>query len=330
MKKSILLIAISSLILLSFRFAGNYKLSGTSGTMQSAKLFEPMEFLKVVTFRNKIYVIKPGWCKEFQVHYGSTQANVTDSLPGVVYEFIPEMIALKKIAEMPDTRSFFGADVLNNKLYILGGYDSKWKLSNVVWELNLDTKKWNRKAPLNKKRAQFACEAVNGNIYALYGDGATGQIERMIPDSNRWVVVNPKLSSTNCSQISLVRASEMADNKIYVAAPLGKGFFTYSPFDNTIQELPNTPFQTDQFSSMVVSKRIYFAGGSLPGAFDDKVYMFDIISGTWQTVGKLPAPRCRSAMVSYSSMILFLGGSLTDIGQAPQITDEIYMYRPMR
>jgi len=328
MKKYIIILAGISILAILTSLKNNFRFR--SEHLQSAKLYEPMEFLKVIAQKNKIYIVRPGWCSAFQSHYGSACTVQSDSLVGTIYEYLPDQISLRKIADMLVVRSFYGVTVINNKLYLIGGYNKDWKPTNSVFELNLDTKKWTIKANLSKPRAYLAAESVNGAIYVMYGEGTPDYFERMVPDSNQWIKIKPNKSYTTNTQINKIETSGVSDFKIYIISASGKGLFEYNYTDNSVRELAPPPFQTEQFCSLVINKRIYVAGGSLPTALDDKVYMFDIVTKEWQKVGRLTAPRSRTAMVSYGGMLLFMGGSLTDMGQSPKITDEIYMYRPIK
>jgi N-acetylneuraminic acid mutarotase len=71
-------------------------------------------------------------------------------------------------APMPTPRAFFAAAVVNNKIYIIGGFNNSGHIStNEVYDPSTDT--WSTKAPMPTARSNLAAAVVNNIIYAIGG-----------------------------------------------------------------------------------------------------------------------------------------------------------------
>lgn len=98
-------------------------------------------------------------------------------------------------APLHSTRSAHQAQLIENQLYVFGGYGGDGADVNslqATWRLELKTKKWTRLASMKQSKSHFSSAAVRGNIYAIGGpprEGVLGCIERYDPKTNTWKIV---------------------------------------------------------------------------------------------------------------------------------------------
>lgn len=60
--------------------------------------------------------------------------------------------------------------VINNKIYVLGGYDEEWKVLRVNEVFDPATNTWTTKAPIPTLRADFAIAVYENKIYCIGGN----------------------------------------------------------------------------------------------------------------------------------------------------------------
>ncbi|RWW35159.1 hypothetical protein GW17_00000047 [Ensete ventricosum] len=104
---------------------------------------------------------------------------------------------LKELLPMPGpAKAGFGVAVLDAKLIIVAGYvvDGGTEcVSNDVYQYDSRLNRWSSLAKMSVARHDFACDVVNGLIYAVGGIGADGEnlcsVEVYDPDKDRWTLI---------------------------------------------------------------------------------------------------------------------------------------------
>jgi hypothetical protein len=87
---------------------------------------------------------------------------------GPVYSFTTRDCPWFYKRELPSPRYGFGTAVVNDKIYVIGGYDGFNYLSEVL-EYNPASDAWTSKAKMPTPRSQLAVAVWNGKIYAMGG-----------------------------------------------------------------------------------------------------------------------------------------------------------------
>jgi hypothetical protein len=332
MKKTIWTISlIASSVILIALFGGFGKASFPKKyeSSQMAKLPMPMMFPKIVQGNGKYYVITQGNSEKFRINMNLAGAVLPDSQV-MVYEFNPGNATLRKLADAPFVRNFFGVCLNGNKIYVAGGYDANWKSTKTVFELDLLSKKWTAKKDMTVGRSRFSFECVNGQLYAIGGEGILGPGESFHPESNSWVQLKTRYIPVKSQPVEVVSCSAVIDDKIFIFGKNAEVLHIYSSSEDVMTEGPAAPFKSEDFDAAVFSKRLYIAGGKVAGVLDGSVRMFDRVEGNWSTVGRSPMPRYGAGLVYFNSMLMFLGGALTNPSAPVVASDDIYIYRPMR
>jgi len=94
-----------------------------------------------------------------------------------------------EIRDMPNqTFLYSGSQILENKIYVMGGY-----LSSSVSEYDISTKFWTPKPNMFMDRSMFSNAVANGKIYVFggyysQGSGATASVEEYDPIADKWTL----------------------------------------------------------------------------------------------------------------------------------------------
>jgi hypothetical protein len=325
MKKLQFLIIILSV---HFSVSSSISKSGTTLSFQKAKLPAPMMLPQVVQTKTKYYVISQGNSGYFRKQFNMADNALGADTQVIVYEFMPANASLRKLSDGNFVRSFFGACVNGNKIYIAGGYDSKGIATSSLFEYDLTTKKWNERKAMSIPRGRFALECIAGKIYAIGGENTNGSIEAYKPEANEWGQINIKFIPANLKPMTKIEASGVIEDKICLIN--GTDFQIFIPATNSQVEGPNPPFKSEYFDVSVLSKKLYVAGGSADKSIDNGVYLYNAVDGAWSNVGKIPVPRYGAGLAYCNNMLIYLGGSIIDISKPAEPTNEIYIYIPSK
>jgi hypothetical protein len=295
---------------------------------QSSQL-QPMIFPQVVQFKSKYYIISQGISDGFR-----KQFNLSDSLYKnqtiVIYEFNPQGAVVKRLYETDVVRSFFAACISGSKILIAGGYDQNWKPTKSLFEFNLETKKWIDKNDMFTARTNFALGCVDGKVYAIGGENTKGSIEVYKPTNDLWELFDVKYIPAQLKPLENITSSAVIEDKVYLLGNSGTSFQIFSPKQNLLSEGSASPVKSDYFQILTNNKKLYIAGGLINKAIDDCVYRYDAVEGVWTFVGRIPFPRFGSGLAMFGNMLIYIGGSVTDLSKGVRPGNEIYLYRPTK
>ena len=117
------------------------------------------------------------------------------------------------MAPMSTPRYYFQTEVVNGKIYAIGGLNDGGSLSSVE-EYNPSTNLWTTKASMSTPRYGFQTEVIDGKIYAIGGivnskKTCTSSVEEYDPAMNTWTKKAPMSSMRSYLQ------TEVIDGKIY-------------------------------------------------------------------------------------------------------------------
>ncbi|MGB9595195.1 MAG: Kelch repeat-containing protein [Candidatus Poribacteria bacterium] len=186
---------------------------------KKADIPTPRSFLSACAVNGKIYAI----------------GGINESLKTLptVEEYDPITNKWTKKANMLTPRAFFSAVAFNNKIYCFGGLAKAGPMANgrnkeeiylsSVEEYDPITDKWTKKADMPTGRAGLSASVVDGFIYAMGGQTASGEkvflaerpislstVEKYDPITDKWT----KISNMPTARYALTTA--VVNNKIYV------------------------------------------------------------------------------------------------------------------
>ena len=130
---------------------------------------------------------------------------VESSGPMELYD--PETNQWTAKAAMHVNRSGFQTETINEKIYVIGGWDPHSNGGSIAGvltsmeEYDPATDKWTMKAPMIEKKGSFQTVVVNGKIYVIggwndikYGDQAANylsSVQEYNPKTNKWTEKSP-------------------------------------------------------------------------------------------------------------------------------------------
>jgi N-acetylneuraminic acid mutarotase len=81
----------------------------------------------------------------------------------------------ENVTQMPTPRWSLSSNVIDGKIYVIGGFDDNQKGTNIVDVYDPLTNTWIQKANMPTARGMFSTRTVNGKIYAI-GGGPSAEI----------------------------------------------------------------------------------------------------------------------------------------------------------
>lgn len=143
-------------------------------------------------------------------------------------------------APMPTPRWGFGIAVYQNKIYCIGGKNSR---ANEVYDPATDT--WETEVPMPTARWQLQANVANGKIYLMDGVPNRTLNEVYDPVANSWTTkTSIPFIETGYNAVGDYYASAVVDNKIYLIGVVG--FFPEGEGDRLLNQMYNP--ETDVWS----------------------------------------------------------------------------------
>lgn len=184
----------------------------------------------------------------------------------------------EKLADMPTERAHLSAEVVGDKIYLLGGMvygDKVYNFSDLIEVYDITTKIWDTASSLSIPKHSFATEVVDEKIYILGGVAyqensdvvRTVEVYNSITNSVGIVSTIPFKSSYYKSCID--------GDKMYIMGSF-QNFYEYSPDLGIWKELVDTPFQREGITIEHINNNIYVMGGKKGNKELDLVDVYQI------------------------------------------------------
>ena len=210
-------------------------------------------------------------------------------------------------AAMPTPRGNAASAVLDNKVYVIGGWTTQD--SAVVEAYDPATDSWSTKASMHTPRNNLAAAALNGKIYAIggwSGSAPTTVVEVYDPLANAW----SNVASLPVATLGLRAA--VVGGKIYViggwrASGVTNAVLIYDPSSNTWTSRASMPTARTDLAVAVVAGKIFALGGAGPDSLDS-VEIYNPVANAWTSGESLPMPRSPVAAAAIDGMIYVVGG----------------------
>jgi len=235
----------------------------------------------------------------------------------------------KQKADMPTTRATFGADVVNGKIYAIGGWDGN-ALSLAIEEYDPIVDKWIEKAKMPTRRINFSISAVNGKIYLIGGNNDLANpistVEEYDPVANEWV----KKADMPTARYYL--STSVVNGKIYAiggAQQDDKGLSTveeYDPTANTWTKKADMLTGRDFSTTAVVNGKIYATGAFSEKNFLPTMEEYDPITDTWTKKADMLSNKYLYSISVLNGKIYVIGG--TPLPFQNTVTSAVEEYDP--
>jgi N-acetylneuraminic acid mutarotase len=196
-----------------------------------APLPTPRIDVAVVACQNKIYVIG-GRAAYYHVEQSATiNAAVTDDEPLNVNEvYDPATNTWETNTPMPTARYLLQANVVNDKIYVMGGFTAFNHFTNTSEVYDTDTNVWTTAASIPNAAPGSTSVVADNKIYLIGGDKTSygsklysapaNMNEIYDPATDSWTLGNPLPNAISYASASATTGA-MATNGIYVIGGYG-------------------------------------------------------------------------------------------------------------
>ncbi|XP_038852402.1 kelch-like protein 42 [Salvelinus namaycush] len=193
-------------------------------------------------------------------------------------------------SDMVNVRGY-GSAVLDNYLFIVGGYRMTSQEISAAHCYNPCRNEWNQVAPLNQKRSNFKLLAVRGKLYAVGGQ-CQGTVECYSPEQDWWTCVSSlpdplaEFSACECQGMIYVMGG-------YTARDRNTSVLRYCPTSDSWTVFRSCSAHVRKQQMLSVEDTIYLVGGYThelepgPGRRASQtedmltVQSYNVITGEW-------------------------------------------------
>lgn len=239
-------------------------------------------------------------------------------------------------SDMPTARQGLSTNVINGKIYAIGGgvssstsYESV-KTFSTVEEYDPMTDIWTTKSPMPTSRGFHSAHVVDGKIYIIGGS------HESYPGLNhvKTVAVYDPVTDTWTQKGDMPRgigagSSSMVNGKIYTFGGYGgaRRVDEYDPATDTWTRKSDMPTGRNTFTTSTLEKKIYIIGGyvvpTLPGYPGlTIVEIYDPATDTWKTATDMPTGRFGPRSSVVDGKIYVIGGTVKWITTASRTVEE--------
>lgn len=213
------------------------------------------------------------------------------------------------LANLPSARSYHSIVTVNNRIYVIGGYNGSSDL-NLVEEYNPATNTWVTKKPMPTARRWATAAVVNNRIYVIGGEkaGTSQTVNEMYdPATDTWTT-RAAMSTGRKSA-----ASAVVGNRIYVlggrtGSSALKTNQEYDPASNTWATKRDMPTARMWLAAQAVNGRIYAIGGWSGSASLNRNEEYNVSGNSWTTKANLPVAGDSQASTVLGSRIYLISG----------------------
>jgi N-acetylneuraminic acid mutarotase len=265
--------------------------------------------------------------------YAISGSNRTDyQLPGVE-EYDPATDRWRARAAIPRGVNHASAAVVNGKIYVVGGFTKRQHGDPVTQVLEYDpaADSWRSAGAMKVSLGSVSAVVLDGKIHVIGGRGAdlktVASHDIYDPASNTWSTGAPLPQALD--HIMTV----VADGKIHAiggrtieSSDFVNTHSIYDPKANAWTAGPPLPTPRSNGAGVLYKGMIVVAGGEggPTGVFDENE-AFDLKSGKWSPLTKLPAGLHGVSAAVVGDTAYFVGGSLGNGSGAA--TDQLLAFR---
>jgi N-acetylneuraminic acid mutarotase len=235
-----------------------------------------------------------------------------------------------KKADMPTARLGLSTNVVNGKIYAIGGgYSIDGPHSRIVQEYDPVTDTWARKGDMPTGRLGHAASVVNGKIYVIGGDvhkEVSGrEVEEYDPATDTWT------TKADMPTRRTFLASCAVDGKIYVIGGITapemrtpSGVEVYDPATDTWTTKADMPTPRSMAAASVLGGKIYLIGGvigDVGGGGMSITEEYDPVTDTWMQKADMSIGRKALSASAAAGKIHATGGG-TGYGDPFSVLEE--------
>ena len=208
---------------------------------------------------------------------------------------------------MPTAREGLTSDVVNGKIYVIGGYNNGFL--NTVEEYDPAANTWSTKTAMPTAREGLTSSVVNGKIYAIGGwnYNSKNMVQEYDPTTDTWS------TKTSMPTARYGLTSSVVNGKMYVIGGRGTGGILdtveeYDPATDSWTTKTDMPKNRSALTSSVVNGKIYVIGGKNYGGRLNTVEEYDPATDSWTTKTDMPTAREDLTSSVVNGKIYVIGG----------------------
>jgi N-acetylneuraminic acid mutarotase len=217
------------------------------------------------------------------------------------------------IAPLPNGIMDNGADIIDGKVYEVGGFDSTFSLTNKGFVYDPDANTWAPIADEPVAREKPAVAAVNGKLYVFGGWDTVGnpiaQTDVYDPSTNSWSTVAANPHPTAAPGVAVV------NGKVYLVGGCTDGNCTtttsvvaYDTGSDSWATLAPYPHINGWEACGGIDTKVYCAGGTDGvNTFKDG-FAYDTGSDSWSAIASMPIDLWASQAAAANGMLIASGG----------------------
>ncbi|MGH8951760.1 MAG: Kelch repeat-containing protein [Acidimicrobiia bacterium] len=251
------------------------------------------------------------------VEIGLGQSGVTAS----VEAYDPDLDAWRDLAELPEPRHHGMAAVVDDRLFMIGGFDAPGDPAETVWEL-VDGQ-WVDRAPLPNPVGAAGTAVLDGAIH-IVGGVPDSALYRYDPAQDGWTVLpRPTEEREHVAAVAL-------DGAVWAIAGRWTGEIrnsteSFDPATETWTPGPSLNEARSGFGAAAVGDRVVAVGGEVfsPDEALGTVELYDPAAGEWSLIDPLPYGLHGNPLVTIGTDVYLPGGSSQPAG----VENDGRMYR---
>jgi hypothetical protein len=289
-------------------------LSNTGGAPVDVKLSERAGAFQILTLQGSPLRLVRGDADDpnpFSPGWAGTQH---DGNPGV-NAGAPKDPTWSTIASYPTGIMDNSADIIDGKVYSVGGFDASFNITNKGYVYDPDANTWTAIADMPVAREKPAVAAVGGKLYVTGGwDTAGNPVARTdVYDlaTNTWSTVSPNPHPAAAAGVAV------ANDKIYLIAGCPDGNCTatatsvvYDPGSDSWATIASYPHNVSWESCGGINGQVYCAGGTDGVSTFKDLRVYDPGADSWSqpTASDLPFDLWASASGAANGFLIMSGG----------------------
>jgi len=217
---------------------------------------------------------------------------------------------------MPTARSEITSAVLDDKIYVIGGFENGHSTTSAVEVYDPITNKWTTAVPLPQPLDHTAAAAFDGKLYVVGGnylnrDNLSNKMFIYNPDSGNWT------EGTNLPSARGAMTANFVNGVLYAVGGIDSqktlaSLLAYDPTTNNwTEKAPMPTTAREHLTSAVVDGKLYVMGGRTSGmsANVDTNEVYDPKTDKWSVLEPMPSKRggLASAAAINGSIYVFGG-----------------------
>lgn len=229
-----------------------------------------------------------------------------------------------KGADMITPRTDFTGAALNEKIYIIGGFNREGKTVNTVEYYDPKNDAWSTASPLPEQLDHAAAAVHNGTLYVVGGNARQDHIEDKNP-SDKLFIYNSSTDEWNERKSMPIGRAALTANFIngtlyavggYNDTGASNSNMAYDPISNEWTEKTPMPTAREHLASAVVDGKLYVIGGRVGGLEHnlDANEVYNPETDSWTNLHPMPSKRGGLAAASNADGDIYVFGGEENAG----------------